>query len=74
MRVHLNEEYVIVGKDRMPIAGIMDIDEFGDYLAIHDRKVRAMIAKGHQDSLTGESRQAANLLDELQDRKGRKVT
>jgi PHD/YefM family antitoxin component YafN of YafNO toxin-antitoxin module len=74
MRVHLNKEYLIVEKDGIPIAGIMDIDEFEDYLAIHDPKVRAIIAKGHQDSLTGESRQAANLLDELQDRKGRKVT
>jgi PHD/YefM family antitoxin component YafN of YafNO toxin-antitoxin module len=74
MRVHLNKEYVIVEKDRMPIAEIMDIDEFEDYLELHNPKVHAIIAKGRQDYLAGKSRQAANLLGELQDRKGRKVT
>jgi hypothetical protein len=74
MLVPLNKECVIAEEDRMPSAGIMDIDEFEDYLAIHDPKVRAIIAKGRQNYLAGKSRQAANLLGELQDRKGRKVT
>jgi PHD/YefM family antitoxin component YafN of YafNO toxin-antitoxin module len=72
-RVHLNKEYVIVGKEGIPIAGIMDIDEFEDYLEIHDPKVRTIISKGRQDYLAGESRPAEDLLGELQDRKDRKV-
>ena len=27
-RVHLNKEYIILEKDGIPMAGIMDIDEF----------------------------------------------
>ena len=34
MRVHLNEAYVTLEKDGIPIAGIMDIDEFEDYLEL----------------------------------------
>jgi hypothetical protein len=36
MRVHLNREYVIVEKGGIPIAGMMDIDEFEDFLELHD--------------------------------------
>jgi Antitoxin Phd_YefM, type II toxin-antitoxin system len=30
-RVHCNKEYLILEKDGIPMAGIMDIDEFEDY-------------------------------------------
>jgi antitoxin (DNA-binding transcriptional repressor) of toxin-antitoxin stability system len=73
-RVHLNKEYLILEKDGIPIAGIMDIDEFEDYLEFQNPKVRAIIAKGHQEYLAGKSRPAEELLSELQDRKGRKIT
>jgi PHD/YefM family antitoxin component YafN of YafNO toxin-antitoxin module len=72
-QVHLNKEYVILEKDGIPIAGIMDIDEFEDYLELQDPKVRAIIAKGRQEYLAGKSRPAEDLLHELQDRKGGKV-
>ena len=35
-RVHLNKEYFILEKDGIPIAGIMNIDEFEDYLELQD--------------------------------------
>ena len=73
-RVHLNKEYVILEKDGSPIAVIMDIDEFEDYLELQDPKVRAMIARGRQEYLAGKSRQAEDLLRQLQDRKGGKIT
>ena len=73
-RVHLNKEYIILEKDGVPIAGIMDIDEFEDYLEIQDTKVRAVIAKGRQEYLAGQSRPAEDLLHELQDRQGGKPT
>ena len=47
-QVHLNKEYVILEKDGIPIAGIMDIDEFEDYLELQDPKVRAHIRKSQQ--------------------------
>jgi PHD/YefM family antitoxin component YafN of YafNO toxin-antitoxin module len=74
MRVHLNKEYVILEKDGSPIAVIMDVDEFEDYLELQDPKVRAIIAKGRQEYLAGKSRPAEDLLHELQDRQGGKPT
>jgi PHD/YefM family antitoxin component YafN of YafNO toxin-antitoxin module len=73
-RVYLNKEYVILEKDGSPIAVIMDIDAFEDYLELQDPKIRAIIAKGRQEYLAGKSRAAEDLLCELQERKGRKVT
>src|SRR6266508_4848704 len=74
-RVHLNKEYVILEKDGIPIAGLMDIDEFEDYLELRDPKVRAAIAKGRQEYRAGKSRPARLLLAELARRgKGGKGT
>src|ERR671931_1610651 len=64
-QVHLNKEYVILDKDGIPIAGLMDIDEFEDYLELQDPKVRGIIAKGRQEYLAGNSRPAEELLAEL---------
>ena len=64
-RVHLNKEYIILEKDGIPIAGLMNIDEFEDYLEMHDPKVREHIKKSNEDYLAGRSRPAAALLDEL---------
>ena len=43
-RVHLNKEYIIIEKDGIPIAGLMDIDEFEDYLEQQDVVARRTIA------------------------------
>jgi len=65
-RVHLNKEYVILEKDGIPLAGVMDIDEFEDYLELQDPKVRAHIAKSRQEFLAGKGRAAREFLRELQ--------
>ena len=67
-RVHLGKTYVILEKDGIPLAGLMDIDEFEDYLELHDPKVRAHIAKSRQEFLAGRSRSAEELLNELRAR------
>ena len=67
-RVHLNKEYVILEKDGIPLAGVMDIDEFEDHLELQDPMVRAHIAKSRQEFLAGKSRPADKLLKELQAR------
>lgn len=64
-RVHLNKEYVILEKDGIPIAGIMDIDEFEDYLELQDPKVQRQIEKSYQDYQAGKSRPGQELLSEL---------
>ncbi len=64
-RVHLDKTYVILEKDGIPLAGVMDIDEFEDYLELRDPKVRAAIARGRQEYRAGRSRPARLLLAEL---------
>ncbi len=68
-RVHLNKEYFILEKDGIPVAGVMDIDEFEDYLELKDPKVREHIRKSYQEYLSGKSRPAGKFLFELQKEK-----
>src|ERR687888_613191 len=64
-QVHLNKEYVILEKDGIPIAALMDVDEFEDYLEVRDPKVRRDIEISHKEYLAGKSRPAEELLAEL---------
>ena len=73
-RVHLNKEYIILEKDGIPIAGLMDIDEFEDYLELQDPKVRAHIHISNKEYLAGKSRPAHELLTKLQTEKRGKAT
>ncbi|MSS71146.1 MAG: type II toxin-antitoxin system Phd/YefM family antitoxin [Candidatus Latescibacteria bacterium] len=73
-RVHDNKEYFILEKDGIPIAGLMDIEEFEDYLELRDPKVQAHIRKSHQEVVAGKSRPAEALLAELQRGKKTKTT
>ena len=69
-RVHVNKEYFIVEKDGIPVIGIMDADELEDYLELRDTRVRHFIRQSQQQHLTGEGRQAEQLLAELQRQEG----
>lgn len=64
-RVRLNNEYFILEKDGIPVAGLMDIDEFEDYLELQDPKMREHIRKSNEEYLAGKSRPAGQLLAEL---------
>ena len=72
-RVHLNKEYVIIEKDGIPIAGLMDIDEFEDYLEQQDAVARRTIAASNTEYREGKSRPAAELLAELTSEKPTKT-
>jgi PHD/YefM family antitoxin component YafN of YafNO toxin-antitoxin module len=72
-RVHLNKEYVILQKDGIPIAGLMDIDEFEDYLELQDPTVREHIRTSHEEYRAGKSRPAEEFLRELREGTARKV-
>ena len=37
-RIHMDKEYVILEKDGIPIAAMMDVDEFEDYLELRTRR------------------------------------
>ena len=64
-QVHLNKEYFVLEKDGIPVAGIMDIDEFEDYLELQDPKMREHIKKSNEEYLAGKSRPAEKFLAEL---------
>lgn len=49
----------------MPVAGIMDIDEFEDYLELNDPKVRREIEKSNEDIGAGRTLPAREMLAEL---------
>lgn len=64
-RVHLNKECVILEKDGIPVAGIIDIDELEDYLELRNPRVREDIRKSYREYLAGKGRPAEELLAEL---------
>lgn len=68
-RVHLNKEYLILKKDGIPVACVMDIDEFEDYLEIQDPKVRAHIKKSYQEYRAGKGRPVEDFIAELKAKK-----
>lgn len=72
-RVHLNKEYVILQKDGIPIAGLMDIDEFEDYLELQNPTVREHIRASNEEYLAGKSRPAEEFLRELREGTARKA-
>ena len=72
-RVHLNKEYFILEKDGIPVAGLMDIDEFEDYLELQDPNVREHIQKSNEEYLAGKSRPAEEFLKELRQKARRKI-
>jgi len=71
-RVHLNKEYVILERDGIPLAGVMDIDEFEDYLELRDPKARGDIRRSTTEYRAGKSRPAEDFLKEIR-REARKV-
>jgi len=64
-RVHLNKQYVVLEKDGIPVAGVMPIDEFEDYLELQHPTMRAHIRKSNAEYLAGKSRRADEFLAEL---------
>jgi hypothetical protein len=62
-----------VEKAGMPVAGIMDIDEFEDYLELNDPNVRREIEKSNEDIKAGRTRPARELLAEMHGAKKSKL-
>lgn len=64
-RASINNEYFILEKDGYPVAGIMGIDEFEDYLDANDPEVKKEIKQSYKDYKAGRVRPARELLKEL---------
>ncbi len=72
-RAHLGNECFILEKDGIPIAGLMGIDEFEDYLELRDPTIKRHIQQSNEEYREGKSRPAGLLLSDLQQGKGRKA-
>ena len=63
--VNRNNEYVVVERGGLPVAVIMDFDEFEDYLDVRDPAVRERIAEASREYREGKSFPAENLVSRL---------
>ena len=70
-RAHLNNEYFILEKDGIPIAGILDIAKLEDYLELQKPELKKQIRKGYEAYQRGGTRTANAFLKELR-RQGKK--
>ncbi|MGH9795455.1 MAG: type II toxin-antitoxin system Phd/YefM family antitoxin [Candidatus Acidiferrales bacterium] len=61
-RVHVHKEYFILEKDGIPVAGVMDAEEFEDYLEARDPEVSSHIRESQEEYLAGKFRPAESLL------------
>ena len=63
--VHLRGEYVVLEKGGIPVAALIDVEAFEDYLDQHDPQLRRIIPEGYADYLAGKTRPADELTAEL---------
>ncbi len=71
-RARRKKEYFVIEKNGIPAAGLMDIDEFEDYLELQDPKVKAHIKKSYHEYRAGKGRPIEEFLAELKTKR-RKV-
>ena len=48
-RVHNNKEHFILEKDGIPVAALLDVDEYEDYLDMQDPELKQQIKEGHEE-------------------------
>lgn len=68
-KVRLNKEYFVLEKDGYPVVGIIDIDEFEDYLELKSKKMQKHIAKSYAEYKAGKAKPAIDLLKSLKTKK-----
>ena len=64
-RAHMNKETFILEKDGIPIAALMNIEEFEDYLDTQDTKLNKKIKQSYKEYLSGKARPVEEFLAEL---------
>ncbi len=73
-RVNRNKEYVVIEKSGLPVAVLMDIDEFEDYLEANNPEVQKIIADGTREYSEGKARPADKFFAELDKKKRGRTT
>ena len=66
-RINRDKEYVILERAGMPVAAVMDIDEFEDYLELNDPRAQRDIEISRKEFEAGKGRPARELLSELEE-------
>lgn len=64
-RAHLNNEWFILEKNGIPIAGIVDIDDLEDWLELQDPEMQEQIAEGYREYRQGKTKPLDDFLAEL---------
>lgn len=64
-RAKLNKEYFVFEKDGYPVAGLMGVDEFEDYLDVHNLHSAEQIKQSGAEYTSGKFRPATFLLQEM---------
>ena len=64
-RAHLGREYFILEKDGIPVAGVMNIEEFEDYLDLQNPGLKKQIRKSQDEYCRGKAREAGEFLAKL---------
>jgi prevent-host-death family protein len=65
-RVHLNKENFVLEKGGIPVAAILDIDEFEDWLEMKDPKMKEQIRQGYNEYKKGKTAPLDKFLSKIQ--------
>ena len=65
-RVHLNKENFVLEKGGIPVAAILDIDEFEDWLEMKDPKIKEQIRRGYMEYKKGKTIPLDKFLSKIQ--------
>ena len=65
-RVHLNKENFVLEKGGIPVAAILDIDEFEDWLEMKDPKIKEQIRRGYMEYRKGKTIPLDKFLSKIQ--------
>ncbi|MBI4229188.1 MAG: type II toxin-antitoxin system Phd/YefM family antitoxin [Deltaproteobacteria bacterium] len=68
-KVRINKDYFVLEKDGIPVVGLMDIDEFEDYMELQDPNIKKQIRKSYGEYTKGKSRPVKDFLSELEEKK-----
>jgi hypothetical protein len=65
-RVHLNKENFVLEKGGIPVAAILDIDEFEDCLEMKDPQIKQPIRRGYKEYKKGKTIPLFKFLSKIQ--------
>jgi hypothetical protein len=71
-RVHVNREFFILEKDRIPVVGLMHVDDLEDYLEMQNRSVQERAQTSAAEYRRGEARSAHAFPAELKTPSGKR--